>query len=89
MFLGEPSPALAKIHGMNIVQLEAKLATTETEIARVQAKLDRMRSNEPPPIDRIETVTALLKRLQALKTITKKRLGEKLERKAAWEAKNS
>lgn len=87
MLLGEPSPSLAKINGMNIAQLTAKLASLDEELARVTAKLGRLEGQDVKPEEKIKVVTDLIARLKALKIITEKRLAEKAQRKAAYEAR--
>ena len=85
MLLGEPSPSLAKINEMNIVKLTAKIASLAEEEAQLVKRLTRLNELDPPPADKIQTVTDLLKRLVALKAAAEERLAGKLKRKAERE----
>jgi predicted house-cleaning noncanonical NTP pyrophosphatase (MazG superfamily) len=87
MLLGEPSPSLAKINAMNMAQLTEKIASLDEELARVSAKLERLEQQDDKPEEKIKTVIELISRLKALKIIAEKRLAEKAERKAAYDAK--
>jgi len=87
MLLGEPSPALAKIATMNTAKLEAKIASLDVELDRVTAKLGRLAGQDDPPAEKIEAAKLLAQRLSALKEIAAKRLTEKRQRKADWEAR--
>jgi chromosome segregation ATPase len=87
MLLGEPSPSLAKIAAMNTAKLEEKITSLNLELERVTAKLSRLQGQDDPPLEKVKTVTELITRLTALKKVATKRLAEKKERKAAWEAR--
>ena len=85
VFLGEPSPSLAKINTMNMVKLEAKMQSLAAERTQLAARLEKLNSLESPPQDKIQAVTDLQVRLDALKDVVAKRLAGKAERKAARE----
>ena len=82
MLLGEPSPSLAKINTMNMAKLAEKIASLESEQAELHTRLERLKKLDPPPADKIATVTELLKRLVALQEAATKRLQDKAARKA-------
>lgn len=80
--MGEPSPSLAKINGMNMAKLQAKILTLDEEINRTKAKLERLKAVDPVPTEKIGAVAALIERLEALRTAAADRLAGKAERKA-------
>ncbi|MEO1236489.1 MAG: hypothetical protein AAFX76_06845 [Planctomycetota bacterium] len=85
MLLGEPSPSLAKINGMNMEKLTAKIASLREERARMKAKLDRLEARDPAPAEQIQVAKATIVRLKALEDAAAERLAGKAERKAARE----
>ena len=86
MLDGEPSPALAKIQAMNIEQLNKKLEQLATEQELLQKRIGNLKKTTPPDEEKIQRNEDQLKRLVVVESAAKKRLEEKLERKAAWEA---
>jgi chromosome segregation ATPase len=89
MLLGEPSPSLARINRMPMMKLGPKIEQLQTELDRVEAKLERMKGQDEPPTERIAAATDLIKRLKVLKELAEKRLEEKTARKAAWDARQA
>ncbi len=85
MLLGEPSPSLAKINEMNMAKLEVKIASLAEEEKQLVTRLQRLNELDPPPADKIKTVSELLKRLVALKAAAEERLAGKAKRKAERE----
>ncbi|MEM6458329.1 MAG: hypothetical protein AAF710_02945 [Planctomycetota bacterium] len=86
MLLGEPSPSLAKINGMNMEKLAAKIASLREEQVRMKAKLERLLARDPAaPAEKIEQAQATLARLKALEEAATRRLAGKAERKAQRE----
>ena len=85
MLLGEPSPSLAKINTMNMAKLEAKIASLNEEQQRMTTRLEKLKAVDPPPADKIASLTDLLARLEALKDAAQTRLEGKQQRKAARE----
>lgn len=89
MLLGEPSPSLAKINGMNMEKLAAKIASLREEQARMAAKLERLEARDPAtPAEQIEMAKATLVRLKALEDAAAERLAGKAERKALREQRS-
>jgi len=82
MLLGEPSPSLAKINKMNMAKLAEKIASLESELQDLATRLDRLKALDPPPAEKIATVTDLQQRLTALHEAASKRYQEKAARKA-------
>lgn len=85
MLLGEPSPSLAKINGMNMEKLTAKIASLKDERERMNAKLEKLLVRDPAPAEKIEQAKATLVRLEALEAAAAERLAGKAERKAQRE----
>jgi hypothetical protein len=85
VFMGEPSPSLAKINTMNMVKLTEKIAQLEMELDRVGGKLKRLEVIDPKPQEKIKAVKELIERLEALKNAAADRLAGKAQRKAARE----
>ncbi len=85
MLMGVPSPSLAKINKMNMVDLEARIERLHTERQRLQEKIQRLQAITPPPGDRIDDLGDQVKRLAVLERTAKDRLVTKGERKAEWE----
>lgn len=85
MLLGEPSPSLAKINGMNMEKLAAKIASLKDEQLRMNGKLEKLLARDPAPADKIEQAKATLVRLEALEKAATERLAGKAERKAMRE----
>ena len=85
MLLGEPSPSLAKINGMNMEKLAAKIASLKDEQERMNAKLEKLLARDPAPAEKIEQAKATLVRLKALQDAATERLAGKAERKAQRE----
>ena len=85
VLLGEPSPSLAKIKTMNMVKLAAKIASLREERARMAAKLEKLRTRDPLPDDKIKQGDDTVERLNALEAIATDLLKGKAERKALRE----
>jgi hypothetical protein len=86
MLLGEPSPSLAKINGMNMEKLAAKIASLREEQGRMKSKLEKLLQRDPPaPAEKVELAQDTLARLAALEKAATERLVGKAERKKARE----
>jgi len=85
MLLGEPSPALAQINGMNMAKLELKISSLKSERLPLEKKLERLEAIDPPPTERIEKAKLLITRLKTLEDLAKERLDGKAQRKALRE----
>lgn len=85
VLLGEPSPSLAKINGMNMEKLTAKIASLQDEQQRMNAKLEKLLARDPAPDEQIEQAKTTLVRLKALEAAAAERLAGKAERKAMRE----
>ena len=83
--LGEPSPSLAKINGMNMAKLQEKIAVLKTEQERMVAKIQTLEARDPQPEEKLAEARLLLERLVALQAAAAERLAGKEERKAAYE----
>ncbi len=86
MLLGEPSPSLAKINEMNMVKLEAKIASLAADRVHLVAKAEKLKAADPPKPDKLRDTEKLIERLDALKAAAEERLKGKAERKALREA---
>jgi hypothetical protein len=85
MLLGEPSPALAAINGMNMVKLEAKIKQLRETAAPLVIKLEKLKAKEPLDEQEIAATEALLARLKALEAAAQERYNGKAQRKAERE----
>lgn len=83
--MGEPSPSLGKINQMNMVGLEAKIASLNEEQQRLGARLEHLQAQDPAPEEKIKALIELMGRLKALAVAAAERLAGKAERKAARE----
>lgn len=82
MLLGEPSPSLAKINGMNMEKLALKIVSLREEQARMKTKLEKLEQRDPPaPAEKITQAKETLERLAALEKAAMERLQGKAERK--------
>ncbi len=86
MLLGEPSPSLAKINGMNMAKLEEKIASLTADRVHLVNKLEKLKKADPPKPDQLKDTEKLIARLDALKAAAEERLKGKAERKALREA---
>jgi len=72
--MGEPSPSLAKIQGMNAAELTAQIDALATEANHVSQRIQRLAAVKPPPEEQVRKLTTLLKRLTGLENIARDRL---------------
>ena len=87
VLLGEPSPSLAKINGMNMEKLAAKILSLRDEQLRLNGKLEKLlqREGEEDVAEKIEQAKLNLERLKALEAAATERLAGKAQRKAQRE----
>ncbi|MAE61782.1 MAG: hypothetical protein CMJ49_10565 [Planctomycetaceae bacterium] len=88
MFLGMPSPSLARIQKMNMADLAARIERLTNEVANVEEKVKRLQQVDPRPDAKITELGALIKRLAALRNAAKDQLEMKVERKRRWDEKH-
>ncbi|MBI1374524.1 MAG: hypothetical protein GC159_17540 [Phycisphaera sp.] len=74
VFLGEPSPALAKIQRMPMRELRAYVGRLSEEIGHVRKKIAMLRGKNPVPGAALAGLRRLLIRLEALRVEADKRL---------------
>ncbi|MBI1373855.1 MAG: hypothetical protein GC159_14120 [Phycisphaera sp.] len=75
MFLGEPSPALAKIQRMPIRELRAYVGRLGEEIGHVRKKIATLRGKDAVPGAALAGLRRLVVRLEALRVEAESRLG--------------
>jgi chromosome segregation ATPase len=85
MFMGEPSPALAKIRRMNMADLTAHIDRMDTDRERLKNKLKRLRTQPDPPGQKMRVLGADIKRLEGLLEEARKLLSNKEDRKRQYE----
>ncbi len=88
MFLGMPSPSMARIQKMNMADLAARIERLTNEVANVEEKVKRLQQVDPRPDEKITELSALVKRLAALRNAAKDQLEMKVERKRRWDEKH-
>jgi peptidoglycan hydrolase CwlO-like protein len=85
MFMGEPSPALAKIRRMNMADLTAHIERMDTDRDRLKSKVKRLREQTEPPGQKMRILGADIKRLEGLLEEARKLLSNKEDRKKQYE----
>lgn len=88
MFMGEPSPALAKIRRMNMADLNEHIERMDVDRDRLKTKIKRLRSQPEPPGQKVRTLGADVKRLEGLLEEARKLLSSKQDRKRQYELRD-
>ena len=84
MLMGLPSPSLAKMNRMNMVELEERIKRLETEQQCLQAKIQKLEAHRPKPEEKIAMLKEQVERLIVLLNMAKNRLAGKQDR-AMWQ----
>lgn len=77
VFMGQPSPSLAKINRMTPQQLTDRIQALEVEAERISQKIKNLSNMQPRDEKRIALLTEQRERLAALQQIAKDRLAGK------------
>ncbi len=81
VLMGVPSPSLAKMSKMNMVDLNAQIDRLTIEGSRLASKIERLTVHKPSPVEHITQLKAQLERLEVLKKAAQERLAAKDERR--------
>ena len=85
MFLGQPSPSLAKMRKMSSADLATRIQNLQLEADRLIAKVAKLKERDPQPKDQIAFLLEQAKRLEALQEAARERMVAKDQRRQQWQ----
>ena len=73
MFMGLPSPSLARINRMSQERLRTHVESLQRESIHILNKLERLKTITPSPTEKMDAMILLLARLRGLEKIARDR----------------
>ena len=84
VFMGQPSPSLAKLERMNREELTQHIQRLVTERERLMTRITNLGRLTPPPQEKLENLAAQVVRIEALEKLSRQRLEQKQDRAAQY-----